>query len=222
MSLTLADFQRLLRRALGGLDSTDLTNAEATELLNLGFWDIEDQFSFKSKESSYTTLLVAAQTEYDLSGIGSLDAVRSVAVVDENGHRQPLERITKEEWNEQFDDDDEGLPWGYFRENDVLFVYPPSDSTNAGNVLDITVKESLASFVASTDTSLLPRNWDQIILMAAVEIQHFLNQDYGKMNEVRNIRLSKTRGIVETQSKEEEGSRYAGLEVLHERPSDTR
>jgi hypothetical protein len=203
---------------MGGLDSTDMPDSEADELLNMSFWDIEDTFDFENKETLYTSTLVASQTEYDLTGISNLDAIRSVVVIDEQGKRNKLEKMTRDWYDENRDDDDLGLPNRYMREAEVLTVHPACDTTNAGNNLEITIKESMAGFLLSTDTSQLPRNWDKIILYGAVEFGHFLNQDYGKAEQVGNRKIGMIRGIVETSSKEDEDNRYAGVDVITEFP----
>ena len=46
--LSLTRMQALLRKGLGGLDSTDLTNTEADEYLNLALWELEDKSPFRA------------------------------------------------------------------------------------------------------------------------------------------------------------------------------
>jgi len=222
MSLSQSDLRRLLRKALGGLDSTDLSNDECDELLNLSLWEVEDQFPFELKETVYTASLVDGQYEYDLSGISALDAVVSISYLDENGLSQPLDRMTRQVYDTMFDDASETDPTGdperYLRDGDVLTLWPPPDEDIDGNTLRLALKESVAN-IASSGTG-LPRNWDMIILQGAIALGHNLMQDYDLRDKAENFKISKIRATVTTESKEEEDSRFAGLEVAWDRPKD--
>ncbi len=222
MSLDQAALRRLLRKALGGLESSDLSDDECDELLNMSLWEIEDQFPFEIKETLYTTLLVEDQYEYDLTGISQLDAIVSLSYVDENGVSVPLDRMTRQVFDTLFDDGSEndvsGSPDRYLREGNVLYIWPPPDEDLDGERLKLAMKEGIAN-LTSGGTS-LPRNWDQIILQGAIAIGHNLMQDYDLRDKAENFKISKLRATVTTQSKEEEDSRWAGLQVAYDRPMD--
>jgi hypothetical protein len=222
MSLDQAALRRLLRKGLGNLDSTDLSNADSDELLNISLWEIEDQFPFELKETVYTAALVEDQYEYDLSGISALDAIVSISYLDENGVSVVLDRMTRKIYDDVFDDASvntiAGDPEMYLREGNVLTIWPPPDNDLDGNTLRLAMKESVAS-ITSSGTG-LPRNWDQIILQGAIALGHNFNQDYDLRDKAENFKLSKLRATVTTESKEEEDSRYAGLEVAWDRPED--
>lgn len=221
MSLSLADFRRLLRKGLGNLDSDDLTDDEADELLNLSLWDIEDQFPFELKKDEVTTELATDQYQYDLGSISLLDSIRSVAYVDEYGQSRPLERMTRQTYDELFNsgsvNDPAGYPEKYMREGNVLTIWPPPAEALNELPLVVAIREGITNL---TNTgSNLPRNWDQIILQGAIALGHFFRQDYGLFKEAENAKIAKIRGMVMTESKEEEDSRYAGLQVAWDKPS---
>jgi hypothetical protein len=222
--LDLDDMRRLLRKGLGNLTSTDLSDANATELLNLSLWDLEDTFPFKAKESCYQAALVLDQVEYGISNISALDAIRSVSWIDEDGQRHKLDRMTRDIFDELFNDqsvdDVSGPPKRYLREDTSLYIWPPPSSDEDTMEMELAVKESVASLVSGTgsDTTGLPRNWDEIVIAGAIERGHFFNQDYDLMNKVLNHKLGMIRGKVPTGNKEEADSRYAGLQVIHDRP----
>jgi hypothetical protein len=220
MSLDQAALRRLLRKGLGNLDSDDLSNDECDEMLNISLWEIEDQFPFEIKETVYTTTLVVDQYEYDLGGISELDAIVSLSYIDEQGKRYVLDRMTRKQYDDLFDDGSEtaisGKPEKYIREGNVLTIWPPVETELDGNTLTLALKESVES-IGSTGTG-LPRNWDQIVLQGAIAFGHNINQDYDLRDKAENFKLSKIRATVTTESKEEEDSRYAGLDVAWDRP----
>ncbi len=223
MSLTLSDFRRLLRKGLGNLSTGDLSNAEADELLNLALWDIEDRFPFEFKETVYTTSLVEDQYEYDLSGMSLLDAIVSVSYLDEQGQSNRLDRMSRTEYDEMFNDGSVTSPSAakieyYLREGNVLTIWPPPNDTIDGNTIRIALKESIASMANTSDTTRLPRNWDQVVLKGAVELGHFLNQDYNDEAAVANSKIRTERGLITTESKEESDSHHSGLDVLWDAP----
>lgn len=215
--LDLSDFRRLLRKGLGNLDSTDLPDDEADELLNFSYWELEDKFPFEAKETTFTTTLVEDDFDIDISGITDLDAIVSVSWVDDNGQSHKLDRMSRDVFDDLFDDesvnDVSGQPERYLRENVTLFIWPPPGSEEAGQILRIALKESLVSLVGIADKTLFPRNWDEIVLTGAIERGHFLNQDYDLADKVLNRKLSYIRSTVPTVSKEERDSRHAGLDV---------
>ena len=220
MSLDQAALRRLLRKALGNLDSTDLSNDECDEYLNISLWEIEDQFPFEIKETVYATTLVDEQYEYDLAGIAALDAIVSISYIDENGKAHVLDRMSRKQYDDLFDDasvtDITKGPEKYLREGNVLTIWPPPDDELDGNSLRVALKESVASIGASGTG--LPRNWDQIILQGAIALGHNFLQDYDLRDKAENFKISKLRAIVTTEAKEERDSRFAGLDVAWDRP----
>lgn len=216
MSLTLSDFRRLLRRGLGNLTTGDMSNPEADELLNLSLWHIEDTFPFELKEVEYTTSLVDGQAIYNLSGISTLDAIVSVRVEDEFSKYHRLDRMTRTEYNEMHDgsSDAEGFPKYYLREGNAMYLEPTPGADEDTLTLAISLKESLDSFLeGSSEASNLPRNWDEIVLQGAIWRGHNLNRDYELRDSAYNLQQSLIRGTVPTESKEEEDSHHAGLDV---------
>jgi hypothetical protein len=219
MSLTLGDLRRLLRKSVGGLDSNDVSDAECDELLNISLWSIEDQFPFELKETVYSTPLVEGQAIYNLSGISKLDALYSIAVVDDDGDRIRLNRMTRTVYDETHSDEDaaQGFPAHYFREGAALYVEPTPSNEEDGFTLELAVKESIDSLASgSQEATGLPRNWDEIVLQGAIGRFHNINQDYDLRDKAINYQLSLIRAIPTTEAKEETDSHHAGLQVKWE------
>lgn len=224
MSLSLDDMRRLLRKGLGGQSSTELSDSECDELLNLSLWQLEDTYPFEAKENLFSTVLVENQYEYSISDgdIGSiLDALRSVAIVDDDGKRYKLSRMTRDWYDTNFDEAELGVPTRFMREGSFLILYPIPGSDEDGFQLDIFVKESIASLVEGTkETTGLPRNWDEIVVQGAIWRGHYLVEDYDLAREAQNHQTHLIRTTVPTVAKEEKDSRVAGLGVLWDWPEE--
>jgi len=209
---------------LGGLSFDDIDDTDTDELLNLSLWELEDKYEFESKETVYSSLLATSQYEYDLSGISLLDALVSVSWVDTNGISHKLEQITRASFDEIFNDgssnDPSGEPTQFLREGNTLIIWPPPSSTEVDMVLSLALKESVASLSGGSDTTGLPRNWDELVVMGAIARGHLFNNDHDKARESRDFQVGITRSTVPTESKELEDNRYAGLDVAYERPTE--
>jgi hypothetical protein len=221
MSLSLADFRRLLRKGLGNLDTGDLSDDDCDEILNISLWDIEDKFPFELKETLYSTSLVEGQIIYNLTGVSNLDSLHSVAIVDENSKRNKLARMTRAEYdiNHIGAEESYGFPKKYMREGNALYLEPIPSLDEDGLSLEISIREGLASLAeGSQEVSGLPRNWDEIVLQGAIVRGHNLNQDYDLRDKALNYQVGMIRSAVTTEAKEEGDSRFAGLNVLWDRP----
>ncbi len=223
MSLTVTRMISLLRKGLGGITATELPDADAEELLNMSLWELEDKYPFETKETVFTSTLKVNKFEYNLGGISRLDALVSISWVDTNGQSHKLDRMTRARYDEIFEDgtgsDPVGPPVQFLREGNVLTVWPPPSDEEDGKTLNIALKESVESLSGGADTTGLPRNWDELVLMGAISRGHFYSLDYSQARESRNFQVGVIRSTVSTEAKEEEDSRYAGLEVAWDRPS---
>ena len=218
MSLTLARMQALLRKGLGGLDDTDLTNPEADEYLNLALWELEDKFPFRAKETEMRFPLVVDQFEYSIPA--TTDAISSLALIDADGQRHKLVRKSRDWMDENIDEFGTGAtPTFYLREDTTLILYPiPA----AVLTVIITLKVSVTSLLtgAVTETG-LPRNWDVLVVQGAIMHGHIFAGDYNEARQIANFQLTAVRSAVLSLSKEEKAdSRYARLNVIDSFPED--
>ncbi len=224
MTIDLTRMRANVRKGLGGLDSSDLPDLDTDELLNFSFWELEDKYPFEAKETVFTSTFVQDQFEYDLSGLSTLDALVSVSWADENGVSFKLEQMTRSVFDTIFNDassnDPAGPPKQYLREGNVLTVWPPPSTDEDATVFRLGLKESVATLSGGTDTTGLPRNWDELVVMGAIARGHFLNSDYDKAREARDFQVGITRSTVSTEAKEQEDARWAGLDVASDRPGD--
>lgn len=217
MTLTLDRMRALTRKGLGGLDDQDLPDLDCDELLNLSLWDLEAKYDFEEKETQWTSVLVENVFEYTLPTVAGghlLDAIESISVIDTEGSRRKLDRMTRSWYDERFDDDDLALPRFYLRENLILTVYPTPGATEDGLVISLTGKEGIETMVEGVkEVTGLPRNWDELVVMGAVTLGHYYAQDYREARESMTLQTAKIRSTVPTLAKEEQDARYAGLDV---------
>ena len=216
--LSLARMQALLRKGLGGLDSTDLTDPDADEYLNLALWDLEDKFPFRAKETEMRFPLVVDQFEYTIPA--TTDAISSIALIDSEGQRHKLVRKSRDWMDENIDESGTGAtPTFYLREDTTLIVYPIPDAILT---IIITLKVSITSVLTgSVVVSGLPRNWDVLVVEGAIVFGHIFNGDYNEARQLANFQLTGVRSAVLTLSKEEKAdSRYARLNVIDSFPED--
>lgn len=218
MSLSLERMRYRVREGLGGLSESDMDDTDVDELLNLSLWEIEDKFSFTTKRKRVETLLVVDQYIYDVTGIIRLDAIHSIAVIDSNGNRKKLARMTRDWLDENFQSEEKGTPERYLREGCTLTVYPIPDEALD---LEISVQQGVASLAEGTvEATGLPRNWDEIVVQGAIWRGHYFKEDYNLAQQAVNFQLGLIRNAVPVDVKEERDSRYAGLDVLTEWPVD--
>lgn len=222
MSLTLARMRYLVRKGLGGLTSSDLDDTDTDELLNMALWDLDGRYPFKEKECRVSATLTAGTDKYDLPSY--TDAVMSVAVVDMD-HPEKLHKLARmtHDWYDAnaYEDstDVRGQPERYLRRDDYLLFWPiPDDAYPIWVTLWRTVSSLLDGSVEATG---LPRTWDEIVVQGAIERGHFYHEDYNLARQASDFQTDKIRTAVPIEAKEERDSRYAGLQVLWDFPSDT-
>ena len=221
MSLTLIQMRALLRTGLGGLSNTELINADADLYLNMGLWELSNNYPFEETETLFTATLVDGQGEYQLPS--SIVSLHSVALIDDQSQRQKLDRMTRDWYDLNYNSSvaSRGTPEKYMREDTFLILNPDPNTAIAGNTLSITVLKDVASLVSgSNDATGLPRNWDELVVKAAITKGHYFNEDYSLARESHNFVVTGVRDAVPTLAKEERDSRFAGLDVAHEMPRD--
>ena len=220
MSLTLEQMRSLVREGLGGVSAQDLPDEKSDIYLNISLWELEDKFPFKTKERNHKMLLEVGKWSYDLGEVLRLDAVSSVSFVDIQGKSHKLGRIGRDTFDEVFNDGSitspNGVPCSYFRENNDLIIWPPGSDQEAGRPLKINFKQSVESLMEADDTTGLPRNWDELVVMGAVSRGHFFGKSYTEARESRNFQAGIVRSTVATETKEEGDSRYAGLQPIRD------
>lgn len=221
MSLTLTQMRALVRKGLGGLTSDQLPDADVDLLLNLSLWELTDKYPFKEKECRVWMETVAGTDKYDLPN--DKDAIQSVAIQQDNDleQYQKLGRMTVDWYDAKAHPDNtdhRGQPERYLRRDDFIVLWPIPDQVYR---VWLTYWRTIPTLLSGTvDLTGLPRAWDEIVVEGAITRGHYYNEDYPQARQADNFRINHIRSIPSVESKEERDSRYAGLEVLWERPYD--
>lgn len=225
MSLSLSTMRSLVRRGLGNLTATDLSDTDVDLFLNMSLWGVENNHWFKEKECRVTIPLVDGQWRYGLpTGGPTLDAIITVSVFDTDGDSHLLDRASFDKYAETFDHghinyatpadfaNKRGQPTKFFREDNAIYVWDqvPDDS---GWVLELLMWKTIASLTDQAPNPDLPRNWHEIVVEGAITRGHYYNQDYNLARQAEDFRVSHVRQAAMDIAKEERNSRYAAVEV---------
>ena len=219
MSVSLDRMRYWVRKELTGNESQAMGDDDIDELLNFSLWNIEAEFPFRTKERCVHVDTVDGQAEYDLSSIIRLDAITSIALIDDNGRRHKLSRITRD-WidsNANFEAD-KGFPSRYLRENNKLTLYP---TPNGVWKMALHFRQSVASLIeGEVVTTGLPRNWDEIVISGAVWRGLKAQNRYEEMNIAMGVTGRLINMATPVEAKEERDSRFARIQVIHEFPEE--
>lgn len=224
--LTLAQLQDMVRKGLGGLDSSEMPNSEANRLLNQAFWEQEFSMYFKEKECRYEFDTTKGENMYlipDEDDDFDVEAIQSVSVLDEDDNPLVMQRMTQQWWDDNYaheDEDKHGLPTHWTRMDETIIVHPTPDRGDYEiRVYFLKTLKEVTELTDGTSDPDLPRNWHEIVAYGAIWRGHFENGDYNLARQAKNFYVGLVRRAAEVRSKEEGIDRYAGLEVAHDAPS---
>lgn len=223
VGLTLQEMRDLVRKGMGGLSVQQMPDPEVDRYLNMSFWEQEFNLDFKEKECRVEFQTTEGENRYQLPDPDDtidLEAIQSVMILDEDDNTYDLTRMTERKWDDLYshpDDDAHALPARYLREDETMVLHPTPDRS------DYTVRlfflKSLQELIAEEHEKLdLPRNWDEIVVEGAVWRAHFYNGDYNLARQAMNFQIGQVRSATSVRAKEEDDSRYAGLDVAWDDP----
>jgi hypothetical protein len=216
MDLSLVNFRTELREHLG-VDTNDpkFTTTVLNDLLNRSYWEIQDKFPFREKQTSVTFPSVAGERQYQIPG--DVDALSQISVLnpDDTTHKK-LARIDKSEYEDEYNEDinARAMPTNYFREESTIYLYPTPD-----DVYTFTLKydKTLADLVNDADAPTIPNIWWEIILYGATWRGYIRRGDMPRKDEFRAIQINLINSTEPKESKEEGDSQEARL--FAQRPS---
>lgn len=155
---TLATLRTNLRKRIGNPSSTDVTDADLTEIINYAHREIVNKFPFKVTrgETSFTT--VAGTQSYDMP----TDVFVTRKLYDYTNKRRLLQK--GERYFSEHAFDDQGQPLYYVRIGSTLRLLPtPDDAYDIRHIY----KAKTTDLAADGDTVLISQNWDEGILKLA-------------------------------------------------------
>lgn len=209
MGLSLIQLENSLRKHLG-VDSMELDNTSADQLLNRSAWEIFDIYDFKDKEAESTITTVAGTTSYTVPA--DLDALQGIAIKDINS--LDWDAISKNEileFEENLSDrvDSRAKPTTYLRRSNEIRLYPTPD-----NAYSIKVKywKTLADLATGGPT--IPESWHEIILYGAIWRGFAEFGDYNRSQAASQMQAKLINPKKTVEQKEKFDTRTAGLDIM--------
>jgi hypothetical protein len=220
-NLTLVQMRSLVRKGLGNQTVTELPDTDVDLLLNLAFKELNAKWPYKEKECAVEATATIGTFEYETPG--DVDYIRSVRVLDTtatgNNEPQKLRQVSLDEWDIEAgadESDERAIPEIWMRWNNILRIWPSPDKAY---LIRISMMRNLPLLLSGTvDATGIPAEWDEILVKMAIAKGHFFNEDYELEQQAGNSVVGAIRNATLVRTKEEEDMRYAGVEVLHDRP----
>lgn len=219
--ITIERMRALVRKGLGNLTSDDISDDEVDELLNFSLWELSEKFPFKEKECLITHPTTEGIREYGLPNF--LDAIRTVAIQDEEGLWHKMRKMTPQYLNNKGLDDTDNedardLPTQWMRRDSTLVVDPIPDSDEY--IIRIEIWRVVPTLVDGTvETIGLPRNWQLMVIEGAITIGlNIYKMDYNLSRQVDAFRDKKIAEAVLDVVKEDGSEREGGLQVRWDWP----
>jgi hypothetical protein len=210
MSYSLALLRADLRTHLG-MDSSDLSDADADRLLNRSYWALQSKLRFNVQEEETSFDTVASMRNY-ATPTGE-ESVQALTILDDaSGLYTPLKKI--DDWN-MFplrDDDTESIPTHYSRRNDEFILHP-----NPDDVYTIRVKYRATLADLQSSGPEIPQEWHEVILMGAVYRGFFVRGDVNRAEKYRGEWATLVNLLDTDEEKEVEDRRYSGVTVMRRR-----
>lgn len=191
-----------------GVDTDDVTTTLATKLLNRSWWEIQNKFKFREKDTVLDFPLVIGSERYEVPD--KFDSLRSIAVYDNDNKSHYIERVTSKWYEENYDTDTDarGFPTHYFREGSTINLYPTPDA--AYNMV-VRYAQTLDDLSLTNDPS-IPKEWHEIILYGGCWRLLLELGDFQRCNGLKTQQIALIQSCVPVESKEMSDSRYSGLE----------
>lgn len=199
---------------IAGVDVDDAAETLIDDCLNRSWWEIMNKFKFREKDIAASFTLVASQAIYDCPD--PFEAMRSIAIVDDDNKHHYIERVTSKWYEEHLDTDtdSDGFPTNYFREGSTITLWPTPDAAyNA--VLRYTT--TLADLSTSNSLPEIPQEWHEIILYGGVWRLLLELGDFNRTNEIKKHQVSLIETCIPVEAKEASDARYANLEFVGSR-----
>lgn len=215
MTLDLTEMRRLVREPLG-VDEDDMPDNEVDLLLNLSLWEIMDKYEFKEKEQTATFETVEGTRNYDMPN--PFEAVRSLAIVDENGKHHYLKKLTPETYTENYseDEDAQSFPTHYIREGCFARLYPTPDDEYTVVLRYWKPLSDLSEEAGNIETG-LPGNWPEIVVIGAQSRGFRQLGDITRATLWKQMQAGEMNTAMLPEAKEQRDNRYSALEAI--RPS---
>jgi len=199
-------------------DTDELSKVNAELLLNRSFWELMNKFKFRETEHSQQFPVADGEDFVDLPTL--FESMRTLSILNATTNQwSPLKRIDIQEFQKTTNDDtdDKGAPCFYFREGlGVRLLSVNGGGPDQAYTLRMKHRVTLADLADGNTTLIFPDVWHELVLFGAVWRGLLRLKDYESAREIRNDQLALINSTVEVESKEEEDSPLAGIEIPEE------
>jgi len=199
-------------------DTAELSKIDAELLLNRSFWELMNKFKFRETEQSIEFTVADTENFIDLPTL--FESIRKLAILNADTNVwTPLTRIDIQEFERVANDDtnNKGAPESYFREGvGIRLLSSGGGGPDKTYTLRIKHRVTLADLADGNTTLIFPDVWHELVLFGGVWRGLLRLKDYESAREIRNDQLALINSTVEVESKEEEDSPLAGIEIPEE------
>jgi hypothetical protein len=196
---SLADMEAELAFMLGG--RTDVPSDQYRVWINDAYLDVTTSLKLDEQKGSFELLLVAGQPLYLLPPV--VHSIQDIALTDPLSIHggEPLGKTDRSAYRGL--EDLEGGPKMYFRDGDMLVLYPTPDKTYSITV-DFRVRPAL--LVEDTDCPVLGPEWHRAILLRARanafdDLREFANAAPAENSAVNTVRRRTDREAAEDEGR---------------------
>jgi hypothetical protein len=195
---TLASMRLWLMRAL--LNRDDLSDDEYDLWINDGYLDVCTSVDLDELKGSLSIVTVADQPFYNLPYVVSSTQGASIIDTSLYGGGTPLSKADKAWYREQ--DNKSGRPETYFREGEVLVLFPTPDKAYTV-ALDFRIRP--LPLTDDTDSPILGQEWHRPIRLSARQKAFDDLQEFDKALPAENSFINSVRRRNNRESSEDEG-----------------
>jgi hypothetical protein len=213
MGLSLLEMRTIMRRTLGVDESDDgFSDIDCNTKLNRSYWELVDRLNFRENELTIPFGTIAGSRKYNMPVDNN--ALRSIAIFDENNQSHKLDRMTKDVYDQKYNNKSDGsfqaIPTDYYREGTFIQLWPTPDKIY---ICELHYWKNLNDLALDTDVLPLPESWHEIVLLGGVWRGYIELGDMTRYTSAKNSQLSLIADAVPTEAKEEIDSRMAHVEV---------
>jgi hypothetical protein len=172
--MDLATLRSRLRKRIGNPDTSDVTDADLTDIINQAYKDIADRFRFHQVRRLCSFDTVSGSKNYELpSALVSIINVRDRT----SGDKLTKTDLRDDASQESEDDDDQGQPLYYIRLRNFIRLEPTPDGVYK---IEIFYKAGITDLSADGDSPILPDPWHEGILKLARHYYYDQKPDVAK------------------------------------------
>jgi hypothetical protein len=220
MTMSLETLRDELREHTG-TDIDDLPDPDADLLLNRAFWEVMNKFRFRETECTAESTLTIGDSFLSLPVPPHLfEALRKISVKNPDTLEwTTIKRFSLDSHENLASDDveDRGCPIWYVRDqNGIRIMSKKGGAVDKPYEIRLKYWQTLNDLDDTNTEVPLPVVWDEILLFGAVWRLYRRLGSHALGREMRNAQIDLISSTAAVESKEEEDSPLAGIEIPNE------